>query len=397
MVRRWIKTGQAHWIGRDTIQFDRPIGSETQELTLGINAGYKIIGASVTSETQEYYASETNLRTDIVKNLSTKRQYRRSRRNHKTRYRQARFDNRVKSKHKGWLASSIEVKIDNHVQLIRKLIKKLPITNIIVEAGQFDIQNLKNPDITGKEYQEGNQLGFANVREYVLARDHHKCQHCKADGLKGIKLHVRHLVSRKVGGNRPDNLIILCENCHAAYHRGEFELKKAPKGYAPASAMSIMRSTLLDRLINEFGDKVETTFGYLVKEARLTIDLPKTSMTDAFVIAGNLMADRLDFQELRKHVRCHNRQLHKAKFLKGGIRKANQAPREVHGFRLFDKVQVENKNWFVFGRRTSGYFDLRSLTGEKLNKGSYSAKKIKLVHRANSVITQYATIAPTGA
>ena len=40
---------------------------------------------------------------------------------------------------------------------------------------------MKNPSISGKEYQEGDMLGFWNVREYVLHRDGHKCQNpdCK--------------------------------------------------------------------------------------------------------------------------------------------------------------------------------------------------------------------------
>lgn len=54
----------------------------------------------------------------------------------------------------------------------------LPVSKLIVEVAQFDTQKIKNPEISGKEYQEGEQLGFWNVREYVLARDGHKCQHC---------------------------------------------------------------------------------------------------------------------------------------------------------------------------------------------------------------------------
>ena len=57
-------------------------------------------------------------------------------------------------------------------------IRLLPVTKITVETASFDMQLLKNPDISGKEYQEGEQLGFWNIREYVLCRDGHVCQHC---------------------------------------------------------------------------------------------------------------------------------------------------------------------------------------------------------------------------
>lgn len=43
--------------------------------------------------------------------------------------------------------------------------------------------------------------------------------------------------------------------------------------------------------------------------------------------------------------------------LKGSKKKLNQAPYIVKGFRLFDKVKFEDKECFVFGRRSSGYFD----------------------------------------
>lgn len=50
----------------------------------------------------------------------------------------------------------------------------------------------------------------------------------------------------------------------------------------------------------------------------------------------------------------------------------------VKGFRLFDRVEYQNNEYFVFGRRTSGFFDIRTLDGQKVNKGSISFKKLKL-------------------
>lgn len=68
--------------------------------------------------------------------------------------------------------------------------------------------------------------------------------------------------------------------------------------------------------------------------------------------------------------RCHNRQINKQKILKGGIRKRNQAPYLVKGFRLFEKVKYHGNQYFIFGRRSSGFFDIRTLDGTKVNKGS---------------------------
>ena len=109
----------------------------------------------------------------MVELLSIRRQNRRSRRNRKTRYRKARFDNRKKED--GWLALSIQHKIQCHLQVIKNIHKILPITKIVVETASFDIQKIKNPKIQGEEYQQGEQLAFWNVREYVLFRDNHTC------------------------------------------------------------------------------------------------------------------------------------------------------------------------------------------------------------------------------
>ena len=85
----------------------------------------------------------------------------------------------------------------------------------------------------------------------------------------------------------------------------------------------------------------------------------------------------------QKKVRCHNRQLHKAALLKGGIRKNNQTPKDVKGVRLFDTVRYKNTFFFVFGRILSEFFDIRTLDGTKINNGSLSCKRINLICHNN--------------
>ena len=60
----------------------------------------------------------------------------------------------------------------------------------------------------------------------------------------------------------------------------------------------------------------------------------------------------------------------------------------VKGFRLFDTVEYEDKEYFVFGRRTSGFMDIRTLDGTKVNKGSVSSKKIKYISTNKGVLTE---------
>ena len=64
-----------------------PTGETVQPVTLGIDAGYRHIGLSATTAKEELFASEVELRTDVSKLLSDRRELRRSRRNRKTRHR----------------------------------------------------------------------------------------------------------------------------------------------------------------------------------------------------------------------------------------------------------------------------------------------------------------------
>lgn len=82
---------------------------------------------------------------------------------------------------------------------------------------------------------------------------------------------------------------------------------------------------------------------------------------------------------------CHNRQLHKASILVGGIRKNNQAQKEVFGFRLMDTVRYDGQVCYVNGRRTSGYFSLVDVNGKVLTN-SVSYRKLNRINHNNYII-----------
>lgn len=379
-IRRLLKNGQAKVLKRCpfTVQLLYETKNVTQPISLGVDAGSKYIGLSATTKDKVLFESVVEVRNDIVNLLSTRRELRRNRRNRKTRYRKSRFSNRVSSKKEGWLAPSIKQKIQTHLTVVDKVCTILPITNITVEVASFDIQKIKNPEISGEEYQHGEQLGFWNVREYVLFRDNHECQFCHGKSKDNI-LNVHHIESRKTGGDPPSNLITLCETCHHRYHQGDMELKlKRGQSFRDATFMGIMRWAFYD-VLKEKHQNVALTYGYITKNTRIKNNLPKDHYIDARCISGNPQATPLGYVYYQKKVRCHNRQIHKNTILKGGVRKNNQAPFIVKGFRLFDKVLFENKEYFIFGRRTSGFFDIRNLSGDKVNNGSISFKKLELV------------------
>ena len=167
-ARHMLKAGKTVVVQRTpfTIRLTVATGETKQDMTLGVDAGYKHVGISATTEKEEVFASEVELRQDITGLLADRLAFRRARRGRKTRYRAPRFNNRVRSKHKGWLAPSVENRIQAHISRIDAVCKLLPITKIIIETAAFDIQKIKNPDVTGIGYQQGDQLGFWNVREY---------------------------------------------------------------------------------------------------------------------------------------------------------------------------------------------------------------------------------------
>ena len=289
MVRRWLKSGQAIWFGnsRKIIQFVRPITTYTQNLTLGVDAGFHL-GMSVVGNHREYYSSESIRKSEKDK-LTTRRELRRTRRN-RLRHRQARFDNRRRKP--GWLAPSVQHRLDFTIKEIKRVYNFLPITNLVVEVSPFDNQKLVNPTIKPWQYTKGKMNGFKTVKDYLLARDNYR------DALDGkqypaSQLRVHHLVQRKDGGsNQPDNLILLSDVHHNQANHVNGTLAKLRNNrqkmidYHGAYFMSVLAARLSD-----YFDSYQTTQGYITANLRHLYQIEKSHRNDAFVIAGGTDQD----------------------------------------------------------------------------------------------------------
>jgi hypothetical protein len=356
-----------------------------QPVSLGVDAGTKHVGLSATTENQTLLEGDVQLRADIQELLVTRRHFRQSRRSRTTRYRKCRILNR-KRKEK-WLSPSVQNKVEAHIKLVKLVHRLLPISKITVEVAQFDTQLLKNPSIQGEDYQQGEQMGFWNTREYVFYRDGHTCQWCKGKKRDKI-LNVHHVESRKTGGDSPDNLLTLCESCHHELHQKGLEhlFKRKSKPLRDASQMTVMRWFIYNG-IKETYPNVQVTYGYMTKHIRTTHGLAKEHSVDARCISGNPLATPTDNMYQWKAVRKNNRQLHKATIAKGGTRKNNKAPRYVKGFQLFDKVRYNGVICFIFGRRSSGYFDLRHLDGSKVH-ASANCKQLQRIEGSETLLCE---------
>ena len=366
-----------------TIRLKSVVDGHVQPVSLGVDPGYRHIGLSATTDDRVLFEAVAECRTDIPKLMEKRLSLRRGRRHRRTRYREPRFDNRVRSKHRGWLAPSVEQRIGYHIHLIGFVCRLLPVSRIVVEEARFDIHRIQNPDVEGVGYQQGPQYGFDNVKEYVRWRDGYRCHHCHGKGGPDTKLEVHHIIQRKDGGSdRPDNLVTLCHDCHAALHRGGFTLRKPRGGYKAPTFMGVMRIKLVERLKARYGDMVHTTFGYITRIGRTAAGLPKDHNTDARAISGNAEAKLDDaVWNIAKH-RCHNRRLHREVPAKHGRRQAAQAARRVFGFGLHDRVAVtaNDTTGYIAGLRIRGIFVIKDANGVTVTECTY--RRLRLLERA---------------
>lgn len=369
-ARLLLKAGRAKCIRRTpfTIKLLYKTTTYTQPITLGIDTGSSKIGsAAVNGKGDVFYMSEVEIRNDIADRMKRRAKYRRNRRNRKTRYRPARWLNRKNSIKTGRFSATMVSKLHSHEKEIAFVKRLLPISKLIMETATFDPHALKNPEVLKKKwlYQRGTNYGFANTKAFVLDRDGHTCQHCKGK-TKDSRLHAHHIVFRSNGGSdEHENLITLCKICHDKLHRGEIKLKggKAKGQLRHATQMNMIRKQLLSR----FPD-AEETFGFVTKEHRQIMELPKEHFYDAIAIASlyNIANDGLLSVDAKARV------LRKKCVPKGdyqqtkGIRSEMLIPTgKICGFRKFDKVLYDGKEFFIKGRMSSGYAVLMDIEGRK--------------------------------
>ena len=269
----------------------------THPLRLKLDPGSKTTGIAIVNEVsgEVVWAAELTHRGNAIKEaLDARRGVRRSRRQRKTRYRKARFQNR--KRRKGWLPPSLESRITNILTWINRLSRYCPLTAISQELVKFDMQAMNNPEIGGVEYQQGTLQGY-EVREYLLEKWNRTCAYC---GAKDVPLQIEHIQCRKKhGSNRVSNLCLACEPCNKKKDTQDIEefLKGKPailkrilaQAKAPlrdASAVNSTRWALFERL-KATGLPVETGTGGRTKFNRMTQGLDKTHWSDAACVGAS--------------------------------------------------------------------------------------------------------------
>ena len=304
MVRRWLKSGQAHWYknSRNTIQFSRPTEHHLQNCVQGCDLGDHL-GISVIANEQEMYSSESHCDSTLMhKRMVHRREYRRTRRSH-LRHRAPRFDNRKHAKY----APSIKRKLAFQIKEIARINKFLPVNNYIFEGSVFDINKLT--------HRMQQQKGYHNILDFLYARDN-GCdaldgkQHPKSD------LVVHHLIHRANGGtNNPDNLVLLTREHHnqANHNNGVLDelTKKRQQTFKNVDTRGAYFMNILNAELPKHFDYLPT-FGYITAQKRKQYGIVKTHHDDAFAIAGGTNhTARLGYTIYREKLRCNNRSLEK--------------------------------------------------------------------------------------
>jgi 5-methylcytosine-specific restriction endonuclease McrA len=265
--------------------------SPVSPLRLKIDPGAKFTGIALVNDItgELVFAAELKHRGFAIRDaLISRRQLRRGRRSRKTRYRQGCFLNRTRPI--GWLAPSLQSRVENIKTWVDKLRKFAPIEAISQELVRFDMQLISNPDIQGKEYQQGALCGY-ETREFLLEKWSRQCAYC---GVKDIPFQVEHIHPRAKGGsNSITNLTLSCEKCNAKKgtkdikeflkkdpSRLEKILKQAKRPLADAAAVNTTRFALLN-VLKSTGLPIETGSGGLTKFNRSQQNLEKAHCLDA--------------------------------------------------------------------------------------------------------------------
>lgn len=380
-VRKLLRQKKAKVIKREpfTIQLLYDTPDVVQDVEHKIDTGYLHIGSSACSDKAEIYSAEIEMNPNIKNNLQDRRRYRRIRRN-KLRYRKPRFDNRRRPE--GWLPPSIQHKVDTHINEVCRVNKILPISKMSIEVGNFDTQAIKNPEISGKEYQEGDLCDFRNLREYVFFRDNYTCQFCGKNAFEdGVELHMHHVEYWK--GNRantPANTTTACTKCHSPKNHqktGKFwGLKATFKPLKAETFMATVRWIIVNRIKELFPDtEVVHTYGYLTKDKRITLGIEKTHANDAYCIGDTQPSERLVETVHYKQKSKNNRSLEKfydAKYIdsRDGTKKT--------GKELFSGRTTRNKNL--------NSENLHKYRKQKVNKGKRTIRKNHYPVQPNDIV-----------
>lgn len=374
-----------------TIRLKDRVGGDTQPVRVKIDPGSKTTGLALVRETETVDTTTGDVGTKVTVLLLLELQHRgqairnalyqrrgfRRRRRAQLRYRPARFLNRTKPK--GWLAPSLQHRVDTTMAWVARLARLVPVAAISQELVRFDTQLMQNPEISGLEYQQGELAGY-EVREYLLEKWGRCCAYCDTPN---VPLEVEHILALANGGtHRISNLTLACRDCNqdkGTQPVEEFLANKPEKlkwilaqAKAPLKDAAAVNSTrwVLFQSLKETGLPVQTGTGGRTKWNRTRLGIPKGHALDAVCVGlvshaqgwgCPVLAIKASGRGSYKRTR-----LNRHGFPRGSLMRQKQ----VHGFQTGDHVCAHvpqgTKAGTYVGRvavRASGSFNIQTQQG----------------------------------
>ena len=341
-----------------------------------IDPGSKTTGVAITDDKDSVVMlAEIEHRGHIIKrNLDKRRAIRRSRRNRKTRYRDARFLNRTRPEN--WLAPSVKSRADNVINFVKKYKKLINIDKVMIENVSFDVAQMSlDTKLWGNNYQQGI-LYNKDLREFIFSKTKGWCSYC---GEKAEE--IDHIIPRAKGGsNSTYNLTPACRSCNEKKSNlslkefgklmnkdySHLEPKKLPKD---AAIVQSARNYMVKEITKIVPDT--TTYeAWLTKYNRDQLGLPKQHYYDALSVGEiptkfNFLTDKVLIISAKGR---GSRQMCRMDSY-GFPRTSAKASKTVKGFQTGDIVKAvvpfglrQGEYLGKVAVRSSGYFDIQTRT-----------------------------------
>ena len=352
---------------------DNSYGSKDRTYIVKLDPGSRTTGIAITDDKDAVVMlAELEHRGYIIKkSLGSRKAIRRHRRQRKTRYREARFLNRIKPE--GWLAPSVRSRADNVINFIQKYKKFININKVMIERVSFDTAQMSSEtELHGVDYQQGS-LYQKKLRDFIFFRSNGKCFYCGKQAQE-----IDHIVPRSKGGtNSVNNLTATCRACNekksnlslkefgklVGKNFSKIEPKKLPKD---AAIVQSARNYMVEEITKLVPDTT-THDAWLTKYNRDELGLPKEHYYDALSV-GNAQ----DYKFLTDKVliisakgRGSRQMCRMDKF--GFPRTSPKGSKSVKGFQTGDIVKAVVpsglKRGEYFGRviiKSSGYFKINT-------------------------------------
>ena len=252
---------------------DNSYGSKDRTYIVKLDPGSRTTGIAITDDKDAVVMlAELEHRGYIIKkSLGSRRAIRRHRRQRKTRYREARFLNRIKPE--GWLAPSVRSRADNVINFIQKYKKFININKVMIERVSFDTAQMSSEtELHGVDYQQGS-LYQKKLRDFIFFRSNGKCSYCSKQAQE-----IDHIVPRSKGGtNSVNNLTATCRACNEK--KSNLSLKEFGKLVGKNFSKIEPKKLPKDAAI------VQSARNYMVKE--ITKLIPDTTTHDAWLTKYN--------------------------------------------------------------------------------------------------------------